>query len=179
VFPSCPWNRSRNFRVFATYGFRFNPKAVTGSLSSFTLFFRVHQRSSCLLLASVSRDKSLAPPVEFSPLPCFPTWGSGCFQVSASMAKTLAPPGSLNLMTLSSAPCLPALFHAGSTLGVLPPKALLLSCSRSPSPTPLPSCRYDALLSAPSLTDLPISRCPASPVCSSLSAPRLQGFAPH
>jgi hypothetical protein len=24
VFPSCPWDRSRNFRVFASYGFRFN-----------------------------------------------------------------------------------------------------------------------------------------------------------
>jgi len=90
-------------------------------------------------------------------------------------------------MTFSSALHLPALFHAGSTLGVLPYRVFttafrpcdFLWCSSSPSPTPLPSCRCDALPSASSLTDFPISQRPASSFCSSPNAPRLQGFAPH
>jgi len=81
-------------------------------------------------------------PWSFSPLSCLPTCGSGSFEALASTAKAFSPPGFLNLLALSSAPCLPALFHAGSTFGVLPSKALLLQCSRTSSPTPyLPSCR--------------------------------------
>jgi hypothetical protein len=125
----------------------------------------------------VTRARRL--PWSLSPLPCFPTWGSGCFQAPTSTAEAFAPPGVLNLLTLSSAPCLPALLHAGSTLGVSPYRALLLRCSRTSSPTPFPSCRCDALPSASSPTDLTISRCPVGSVCGLPSAPRLQGFAPH
>jgi len=38
--------------------------------------------------------------------------------------------------------CLPALFHAGSAHGVAPFRALFLPRSRTPSPTPVPSCRW-------------------------------------
>jgi hypothetical protein len=79
VLPSCPWDRSRNFRVFANLGFRFNPRAVTASLTSFTLSFRVHQRSSCFALAPVSRGPSSAPPVESLAPPVFPHMGQRLF----------------------------------------------------------------------------------------------------
>jgi hypothetical protein len=44
-------------------------------------------------------------------------------------------------LTLLSAPCLVALFHATSAHGVAPFRALSLPCSRTPSPAPFPSCR--------------------------------------
>jgi len=50
--------------------------------------------------------------------------------------------GFLDLLTSSSAPDLLALFHARSTPGVSPFRALFLPCSRTPSPAPLPSCRW-------------------------------------
>jgi len=95
------------------------------------------------------------------------------------MVKAFSSSGFHNLMTLSSTSYLPALFHAGSTLGIFPSRAFSLWCSSTSSPTPLPSCRWDIRPSTPSLTDLPISRRPASPVCGSSNIPRLQGFAPH
>jgi hypothetical protein len=55
-------------------------------------------------------------------------------------SATTQPPASsgfLNLLTLSSAPSLPALFHAGTTLGVVPYRALLLSRSGALSPAHL------------------------------------------
>jgi hypothetical protein len=61
----------------------------------------------------------------------------------ACLTRPPAPPGFLNLLTPSSAPSLAALFHAASAHGVAPFRALLLSCSRTPSPAPLPSCRQD------------------------------------
>jgi hypothetical protein len=68
------------------------------------------------------------------------------------LARPPAPTGFLNLLTPSSAPRLLALFHARSTLGVLPSRALLLPRSRTPSPTPIPSCRWFA---PENLTTLP------------------------
>ena len=59
------------------------------------------------------------------------------------LARPPAPTGFLNLLALSSAPSLPALFHAGSAHGVPPSRAFLLSCSRTPSPAPLPSWRLE------------------------------------
>jgi hypothetical protein len=120
-----------------------------------------------------------------------------------------APTGSLNLLAPSSAPCLVALFHATSALGVAPFRALLLPCSRTPSPTP------DALLSfrrtrttasrAPQTAETdhrtlphaasptkadehrpkPAATGPKGPPATSRvpiqarERPRLQGFAPH
>jgi hypothetical protein len=61
------------------------------------------------------------------------------------LARPLALSGFLDLSAPSSAVSLPALFHAGSALGVVPFRALLLPCSRTPSPAPLPSCRCSHL----------------------------------
>jgi hypothetical protein len=61
----------------------------------------------------------------------------------ACLTRPPAPPGFLNLVTRSSAPSLAALFRAASAHGVAPFRALLLPCSRAPSPAPLPSCRQD------------------------------------
>jgi hypothetical protein len=57
----------------------------------------------------------------------------------AGFATTQPPASSgfLNLLTLSSAPNLPALFHAGTALGVTPFRALLLSRSGTLSPAHL------------------------------------------
>jgi hypothetical protein len=66
------------------------------------------------------------------------------------LARPLASSGFLNLSTPSSAASLPALFHAGSAHGVVPFRALLLPCSRSPSLAPFPSCRCANLRSEPS-----------------------------
>jgi hypothetical protein len=67
----------------------------------------------------------------------------------ACLTRSPAPSGFLDLLTLSSAPSLVALFHATSAHGVVPFRALLLSCSRTPSPAPLPSCRSDEPASRP------------------------------
>jgi hypothetical protein len=61
------------------------------------------------------------------------------------LARPLAPSGFLDLSAPSSAVSLPALFHAGSAHGVVPFRALLLPCSRTPSPAPFPSCRWTHL----------------------------------
>jgi hypothetical protein len=58
------------------------------------------------------------------------------------LARPPAPSGFLNLVAPRSAPCLPALFHAGSALGVAPFRAFLLPRGRTPSPAPFPSCRW-------------------------------------
>jgi hypothetical protein len=156
-------------------------KAVTVSLSSFSLFYRVHQRSSGLSLNPVSRNCEISASLGVScPFRVSPYEAAALSRLRPSTVKAFSPPGFLNLVTLSSTSYLPALFHAGSTLGIFPSRAFLLNwCSSTPSPTPLPSCRYDTRPSTSSLTDLPISRRPASPVCGSSSVPRLQGFAPH
>jgi hypothetical protein len=62
------------------------------------------------------------------------------------LARPPAPPGFRNLLALSSAPSLPALFRAGSAHGVPPSRAFLLSCSRTPSPAPLPSWRWSKVI---------------------------------
>ena len=61
----------------------------------------------------------------------------------ACLTRSPASSGFLDLLTLSSAPSLVALFRATSAHGVVPSRALLLSRSRTPSPAPLPSCRLD------------------------------------
>jgi hypothetical protein len=68
----------------------------------------------------------------------------------AAIPRPRAPSGFLDLPARSSAACLPALFHAGSAHGVLPFRAFLLSRGRTPSPAPLPSCRWRQ----PSITSL-------------------------
>jgi hypothetical protein len=77
------------------------------------------------------------PPLRFFPLQRFPVWSSG-LMLEPSTAQAPASPGFLNLLTRSSAPYLPALFHAGSAHGVSPSE-LCSSCvaarrCRRPSP---------------------------------------------
>jgi hypothetical protein len=150
VFPSCPWDRSRNFRAFANSGFRFNPRAVTASLSSFTLSFRVHQRSSCLPLASVSRDASSAPPVESLAPSVSPHMGQrpfpdpGLHGRSICTSRFSQPPGAFIRPT--SAGLVSCRIHAwGFTLQSFPPlvqpyavsDALALLSLRRPSFRPV------------------------------------------
>jgi len=75
----------------------------------------------------------------------FPPLGAAASIDRACMSRSPAPSGFLNLMTLSSAPSLPALFHAGSALGVSPSKAFFLVRSRALFPTPFPSWRPNRL----------------------------------
>jgi hypothetical protein len=94
-----------------------------------------------------SRKRELGPPRRHPPVrslapSAFPrTRQRFLSNGPACLTGPPAPPGFLNLLTLSSAPCLVALFHATSAHGVAPFRALLLPRSRTPSPTPLPSCR--------------------------------------
>jgi hypothetical protein len=66
-------------------------------------------QSSCALFA--------APPLRFFPLQRLPAQGSG-MKWPGLQTQPPAPSGFLNLLAPSSAPSLPALFHAGSALGV-------------------------------------------------------------
>jgi hypothetical protein len=84
------------------------------------------------------------PSLRFSaPTACPRPWQQHDGQVC--LVWPLAPSGFLDLSALSSASSLPALFHAGSAHGVVPFRAFLLPCSRTPSPAPLPSCRWTHL----------------------------------
>jgi hypothetical protein len=100
------------------------------------------------------------------------------------LARSPAPSGFRNLVAPSSAPRLPALFHAGSAHGVVPSRALLHSCSRAPSPAPLPSWRSSRLHALPktageSRGPRPCARPTTSMMEGPADASRLQGFAPH
>jgi hypothetical protein len=70
---------------------------------------------------------SAAPPLRFRPLQRFPARSSG-MNGRTYLARPPAPSGFRNLLAPSSAPSLPALFHAGSAPGVNPPE---LSSSRA------------------------------------------------
>jgi len=69
----------------------------------------------------------------------------------AYLAQPPAPSGSHNLLTPSSAPSLPALFHAGSALGVHPPELCssraVVRCFQRRSPLGVPAA-YRVLLHA-------------------------------
>lgn len=112
-----------DFRVFVCFGLRTYPRACTAPLASFTLFFRVHQRSSCLPSPPVSRFRCSAPSVESLAPSVLSHMQQRLFRGPDLPARAFSPPGVLNLMAPSSTACLPALFHAGSTLGVLPFRA--------------------------------------------------------
>jgi len=86
------------------------------------------------------------PPLRFLPLRRFPVRGQPL------SSRGYQPPGSgafsafLTLSRPSSAHGLPALFHAGPVLGVLPSRADFHSQSRTFSRRPLPSCGWFALV---------------------------------
>jgi hypothetical protein len=115
-----------DFRVFANLGFRSNPRAVTAPLASFTLFLRVHQRSSGLTPAPVSRDASSAPPVESLAPSVFPHMeqrlfpGSGLHGRRVGASRFSQPPDAF--IRPMSASLIACWIHAwGSTLQSFPP----------------------------------------------------------
>jgi hypothetical protein len=100
-----------------------------------------------VLRASSGRDRdnlpkmdatATTPPLRSRPLQRLPARGSGMNE-QPCLSHSPAPAGFLNLLARSSAPSLAAMLHAASAHGVAPFRALLLPCSRTPSPAPLPS----------------------------------------
>jgi hypothetical protein len=121
-----PWN-SQSFSRFPLMNFRSpseNSQVPSGRLSA----------------CDYSLAPATAPSLEFAPLQRFPTWSSGMIG-RPCLARPPASSGFLNLLTPSSAPRLPALFHAGSAHGVRPTKLSSSRAACAPSPVPLPSCR--------------------------------------
>jgi hypothetical protein len=181
-------------------------KTVPGSSRGLVLSFRGLPSSSGRRLhgAPTSEDvlaprMTAAPPMRFAPLQRLPARGGG-LEDRACLTRSPAPSGFLNLVALRSAPCLPALFHAGSAHGVAPSRALLLSRGRTLSPAPVPSWRLDETVesASPAHRPLPAPRSPlpkqrrARPerrpgprtgahqgLTSPRKPPRLQGFAPR
>lgn len=92
-------------------------------------------------LGSPARWNPTTPPLRFPPLQRFPHSKQRLCVEQAYRTCSPAPSGFHNLLTPSSAPSLLTLFHVRSALGVSPFRALLLPCSRTPSPMPIPSCR--------------------------------------
>jgi hypothetical protein len=88
-----------------------------------------------------ARPSRRHPPVRSLAPSASPRTGQRHQMTGLSTTRSPAPTGFLNLLAPRSAPCLVALFHATSAHGVAPFRALFLSCSRTPSPAPLPSCR--------------------------------------
>jgi len=99
----------------------------------------VFQRSDVWFRQTPTSSSSLEV---FTPS-AFPPLGAAASIDRACISQSPAPPGFLNLMTLSSAPSLPALFHAGSALGVHPPKlsssCTAVRCFQRPSPLGVPT----------------------------------------
>jgi len=160
-------------------GFRDNFHHPGAPLSS----FRPSLESSGYRAAASSRPTeavrflSTSSP-EVSPPSAFPRTGQRLFEGQVFLPGRLASSGFLNPVTPSSAPCLPALFHAGSAPGVSPSKLF-------PSVQPFAVSDAVALLSLVRLVDQPV---PTSPDASAKlhrsrlalpDGPRLQGFAPH
>jgi hypothetical protein len=128
--------------------------------------------------------RKTAPLMRFLPLQRVPHSRQRLFEGRASHARPPAPSGFLNLLTLQSAPSLPALFHAGSAPGVRPSEpcssraAVRRLRRRCPldvatpfRPTRVPTVRRERRNTAPR---------PSFPMWIVLpDAPHLQGFAPH
>ena len=112
-------------------------KSVESPLMNLPISFRDHpsgesRHGAHQLWAGLHLGSSLevSSPTAFSPLEA-----AALMNRDASPARR-ASPGSLNLLTPSSASSLPIIFQTGSALGVEPSKAFLLPCSRTPSPAP-------------------------------------------
>jgi hypothetical protein len=170
MLPSCP-RPKLGYRVFTGPGSRAHSERKPGNplmgLCSPTESSKLERPP-----ASSAPERvwtRAAPPMRFLPLQRLPARGSGIVG-RVCLARPPAPPGFLNLLALRSAPSLPALFHAGSAHGVAPFRALLLSCSRTPFPAPLPSCRLD--------DPADLSACP-SPPAEAAGSVQVDGEAPE
>jgi hypothetical protein len=75
-----------------------------------------------------------------------PSPSSGVFGRPSHRPDNLASPGFLNLMTLSSARSIPALFHASHAHGVHSSELCSSRRRRQPSPVPLPSGHWKPFL---------------------------------
>jgi hypothetical protein len=129
--------------------------------------------------------KPLAPPVRSLPLQRLPVLGSGTKVTELPELDRPTPSGFLNLVASSSAHGPAGLVSCQIRSWGSPFKALLLPCSRTPSPAPLPSCRWNAPSSCPnSCWSSRVPKHRARPPAPHKWAgrriiPRLQGFAPH
>jgi hypothetical protein len=124
-------------------------------------------RTPCIRCDSAARTNDCLPrglfPFSVSPR------GAAVSSVGRSKARPPAPSGFLDRLTLSSAPCLLALFRARSAHGVHPFRALLHPCSRAPS---------SGVVALSSLV-LPRHRARTCVTGAPRERPRPQGFAPH
>jgi hypothetical protein len=180
MLPSCP-RPKLGYRVFTGPGSRAHSERKPGNplmgLCSPTESSKLERPPASSAPERVCTRA--APPMRFLPLQRLPARGSGIVG-RVSLARPPAPPGFLNLLVLRSAPSLPALFHAGSAHGVAPFRALLLPCSRTPFPAPLPSCRWTSPpTSPPARARRPKPPDPFRLMEKPRKRPRLQGFSPH
>jgi hypothetical protein len=114
----------KNLLRFSGSSHGLRPSSEAAQAPSRCLESPVFQRSDVWSYQTPTSSSSLEV---FTPS-AFPPLGAAASIDRACVSRSPAPPGFLNLMTLSSAPSLPALFHAGSALGVHPPK-LSSSCA--------------------------------------------------
>jgi hypothetical protein len=101
------------------------------------LSFRAHPK-----VPPLARPKpdSRPPPMDFLPLQRITA--RGVHDSRVYLARFVPPSGFLTLLTVSSSPCLPALFHAGTLMGFHPPGVSPLREQQSLLETAIPSWRF-------------------------------------
>jgi hypothetical protein len=129
-----------DYEVFAARGpHRLHVAGVEAPLSGLHSLSKTEPGTELPQTAPPERDRTTAPSSRFLPLQRFHSPGSGIVG-GLPTARQPASPGFLNLMTLSSARSIPALFHASHAHGVYPTELCSSRRRRHPSPVPLPSC---------------------------------------
>jgi len=114
---------------YAPHPFRESMKVPKDPLMGFTFLFRGRPNTKPLpwtfwfskksdVGSHKTRRQLAAPPLRFLPLQRLPRTEQRRKIGRACISRPPAPSGFLNLLTPSSAPSLPALFHAGSALGI-------------------------------------------------------------
>jgi len=161
------WLAPLDYRVFMRTGFRDNFHYPGAPLSS----FRPSSESSGYRAAASSRPAealrvlSTSFPEVSSPS-AYSRTGQRLVEGQVFLPDHLASSGFLNPLTLLSAPCLPALFHAGSALGVFPCRAFPFRAAVRRLRRRCPLVVGPPLLTSPSrhrLTQAPHSAVPDSP----------------
>jgi hypothetical protein len=128
-----------DYEVFAARGPRHLRTGIEAPLSGLHSLSKTKPGTELPTGAPQSEATTSAPSSRFAPLQRFHSPGSGIVG-GLPTARQPASPGFLNLMTLSSARSIPALFHASHAHGVHPTELCSSRCRRQPSPVPLPSC---------------------------------------